>query len=96
MTRSVMLHELTGLCRAISADRALHDYQRMIFEDNLLSQPTLSSFQKNHGHAVKLFGLDNVFLPDVDHERVNLTYTVVLGDVLWNWEAEEKPKSGAY
>jgi hypothetical protein len=26
----------------------------------------------------------------------NLTYTVVLGEVLGNWEAEEKPKSGAY
>ena len=34
--------------------------------------------------------LDDEFLPDVDLERGNLTYTVVLGEVLGNWEAEEK------
>jgi hypothetical protein len=89
-----MLHELTKLCRAISADRALHDYQRKIVEDNLLSQPTLSSLQKNYGHPVKLSALDDEFLPDVDLEHGNLTYTVVLGEVLGNWEAE-KPSMGA-
>jgi hypothetical protein len=34
--------------------------------------------------------LDDEFLPDVDLERGNLTYTVVLGEVLGNWEAENK------
>jgi hypothetical protein len=43
-----------------------------------------------------LSSLDDEFLPDVDLEHGNLTYTVVLGEVLGNWEAEEKPKSGAY
>jgi hypothetical protein len=34
--------------------------------------------------------LDDEFLPDVDLEHGNLTYTVVLGEVLGNWEAETK------
>ena len=37
-----------------------------------------------------LSSLDDEFLPDVDLERGNLTYTVVLGEVLGNWEAQEK------
>ena len=37
-----------------------------------------------------LSALDDEFLPDVDLEHGNLTYTVVLGEVLGNWEAEEK------
>jgi len=35
-----------------------------------------------------LSALDDEFLPDVDLERGNLSYTVVLGEVLGNWEAE--------
>ncbi len=35
-----------------------------------------------------LSSLDDEFLPDVDLEHGNLTYTVVLGEVLGNWEAE--------
>jgi hypothetical protein len=42
-----------------------------------------------------LSGLDDEFLPDVDLEHGNLTYTVVLGEVLGNWEAE-KPSMGAF
>jgi len=38
--------------------------------------------------------VDDEFLPDVDLEHGNLTYTVVLGEVLGNWEAEE-PSIGA-
>ncbi len=38
--------------------------------------------------------LDDEFLPDVNLEHGNLTYTVVLGEVLGNWEAE-KPSTGA-
>jgi hypothetical protein len=38
--------------------------------------------------------LDDEFLPDVDLEHGNLTYTVVLGEVLGNWEAE-MPSVGA-
>jgi len=41
-----------------------------------------------------LSALDDEFLPDVDLERGNLTYTVVLGEVLGNWEAE-KPSKGS-
>ena len=37
-----------------------------------------------------LSSLDDEFLPDVDLEHGNLTYTVVLGEVLGNWEAETK------
>ncbi|KAB2639244.1 MAG: hypothetical protein DVB25_06040 [Verrucomicrobia bacterium] len=37
-----------------------------------------------------LSALDEEFLPDVDLQHGNLTYTVVLGEVLGNWEAEEK------
>ena len=41
-----------------------------------------------------LSALDDEFLPDVDLEHGNLTYTVVLGEVRGNWEAE-KPSTGA-
>ena len=34
-----------------------------------------------------LSSLDEEFLPDVDLAEGNLTYTVVLGEVLGNWEA---------
>jgi len=34
-----------------------------------------------------LSSLDEEFLPDVDLAQGNLTYTVVLGEVLGNWEA---------
>ena len=33
--------------------------------------------------------LDNEFLPDVNLAHGNLSYTVVLGEVLGNWEAQE-------
>ena len=35
-----------------------------------------------------LQSLDEDFLPDVDLEQGNLTYTVVMGEVLGNWEAK--------
>jgi hypothetical protein len=35
-----------------------------------------------------LSSFDEEFLPDVDLAEGNLTYTVVLGEVLGNWEAE--------
>ncbi|NQX02364.1 hypothetical protein HQ447_17030 [bacterium] len=41
-----------------------------------------------------LSSLDEEFLPDVDLAEGNLTYTVVLGEVLGNWDAE-KPSMGA-
>lgn len=37
-----------------------------------------------------LASLDDDFLPEVDLKHGNLTYTVVLGEVLGNWEAECK------
>ena len=36
-----------------------------------------------------LSALDDEFLPGVDLEHGNLSYTVVLGEVLGNWEAEK-------
>jgi hypothetical protein len=36
-----------------------------------------------------LSSLDDEFLSDVDLEHGNLSYTVVLGEVLGNWEAEK-------
>ena len=38
-----------------------------------------------------LGSLDEDFLPDVDLGHGNLNYTVVLGEVLGNFEAEKKP-----
>ena len=40
---------------------------------------------------VLLQSLDEDFLPDVDLERGTLSYTVVVGEVLGNWEAEKSP-----
>ena len=36
-----------------------------------------------------LASLDDDFLPDVDLERGTLNYTVVVGEVMGNWEAEK-------
>ncbi len=38
-----------------------------------------------------LQALDEDFLPDVDLERGTLTYTVVMGEVVGNWEATTTP-----
>jgi hypothetical protein len=38
-----------------------------------------------------LGSLDEDFLPDVDLDHGNLNYTVVVGEVLGNYEAEKKP-----
>lgn len=38
-----------------------------------------------------LASLDDDFLPDVDLERGTLNYTVVVGEVMGNWEAEKLP-----
>ena len=38
-----------------------------------------------------LGSLDEDFLPDVDLEHGNLNYTVVLGEVLGNYESEQRP-----
>lgn len=40
-----------------------------------------------------LSSLDDEFLPDVDLDHGNLSYTVVIGEVLGNWEAEKKPST---
>jgi len=39
-----------------------------------------------------LQSLDEDFLPDVDLERGTLSYTVVVGEVLGNWEATSEVK----
>ena len=38
-----------------------------------------------------LGSLDEDFLPDVDLDHGNLNYTVVIGEILGNYEAEQKP-----
>ena len=38
-----------------------------------------------------LTSLDEDFLPDVDLTHGNLTYTVVIGEIFGNWEAEPDP-----
>ena len=38
-----------------------------------------------------LKSLDEDFLPDVDLTHGNLTYTVVIGEIFGNWEAEPDP-----
>ena len=40
-----------------------------------------------------LASLDDDFLPDVDLERGTLNYTVVVGEVMGNWEAKTKVAS---
>ena len=40
-----------------------------------------------------LASLDDEFLPDVDLKQGTLTYTVVLGEVLGNYEASQPPTS---
>ena len=42
-----------------------------------------------------LASLDENFLPDVDLAHGTLTYTVVLGDVLGNFEASAEAESGS-
>ncbi|MEY4245627.1 MAG: hypothetical protein RLZZ245_3212, partial [Verrucomicrobiota bacterium] len=37
-----------------------------------------------------LSSLDDEFLPDVDLDHGNLTYTIVRGEVLGNWEAQSR------
>jgi hypothetical protein len=49
---------------------------------------------KDEDIPILLSALDDEFLPDVDLEHGNLSYTVVRGEVLGNWEAEE-PSKGA-
>ncbi len=41
-----------------------------------------------------LSALDDEFLPDVDLVEGSLTYTVVLGEVLGNWEAHQNATGG--
>ena len=40
-----------------------------------------------------LHDLDDQFLPDVDLETGNLTFTVVVGDVVGNYEPVREPKT---
>ena len=53
----------------------------------------LGSFRVNlskSGLGYSVGGLVH-FLPDVDLEHGNLNYTVVLGEVLGNYESEQRP-----
>jgi hypothetical protein len=46
----------------------------------------------NESDVPSLLGsLDEDFLPDVDLDRGNLNYTVVIGEVLGNYEALQNP-----
>lgn len=58
MARSMMLQELTELCRSVPAEMEPEGYQRVIVEENLLGKPTLSSRQKTYRHLVELYGLE--------------------------------------
>lgn len=44
---------------------------------------------KDEEIPVLLAALDDEFLPDVDLSQGNLSYTVVRGEVIGNWEAED-------
>jgi hypothetical protein len=47
----------------------------------------------NESDVPSLLGsLDEDFLPDVDLDHGNLNYTVVIGDVLGNYEAQMNPE----
>lgn len=58
MARSMMLQELTELCRSVPAELTPDGYQRVIVEENLLGKPTFSSRQKTYRHLVELYGLE--------------------------------------
>ena len=58
MARSMMLRELTELCRSVPAELEPDGYQQIIVEENLLGKPTFSSRQKSYRHLVELYGLE--------------------------------------
>lgn len=58
MARSMMLQELTELCRSMPETAVPSDYQRAIEQENLLGKPTFSSRQKTYRHLVELYGLN--------------------------------------
>ena len=66
MARSMMLQELTELCRSMPEASIPSDYQRAIEQENLLGKPTFSSRQKTYRHLIELYGLS----PDLPLFRV--------------------------
>lgn len=66
MARSMMLTELTELCRSMPSEAVPLDYRKNIEEDNLLGKPTFGSRQRSYRHLVQLYGLN----PDLTLFRV--------------------------
>ena len=61
MARSMMLNEITALCKNLPVDTVLEDYKKAILDANVLGKPTFSSRQKSLRHLVQLYSLDPKF-----------------------------------
>jgi hypothetical protein len=58
MARSMMLEEISTLCKNLPSDTLLETYKKAILDDNILGKPTFSSRQKSLRHLVQLYSLD--------------------------------------
>jgi len=56
--RSMMLHEMTDLVRALPLTATKDDFSKSIVDENILAKPTLSSRKKSLRHLVELYGMD--------------------------------------
>ncbi len=58
MARSMMLHDLDLLLRALPIHSSPEEYAQAVVQDNVLGKPTYSSRRKSLRHLHELFGLD--------------------------------------
>lgn len=58
LARSMMLHEMRALVRALPVEIMEGDFERAVVGENLLDKPTNSSRLKTFRHLVELYGLD--------------------------------------
>jgi hypothetical protein len=58
MSRSMMVDEITILCKNLHLDATPEAYKKAILDDNILGKPTFSSRQKSFRHLVELYSLD--------------------------------------
>ena len=61
MSRSMMLNEITILCKNLPMDTVPDSYKKAIVGENVLGKPTFSSRQKSLRHLVELYTLDPSF-----------------------------------
>lgn len=61
MARSMMLNEITILCKTLPLDATVEKYKSAIIDENVLGKPTFSSRQKSFRHLVELYTLNPSF-----------------------------------